>query len=144
MKEHLQRKIKVLNERVWESRANWPAVLRWLENFDGQTASLEEERLHALYLLSQMMYFGAPEIRALLKSMYRDAYRYPIIESLRRAHGDTTDESLIASLFSRELLATRFLGIGNPSESGTHLLYHFRQENNLPKDLFINAHQIFT
>jgi len=33
---------------------------------------------------------------------------------------------------------------GNPSESGTHLLYIFRQENNLPKNLFINAHEIFT
>ena len=34
--------------------------------------------------------------------------------------------------------------MGNPSESGCHLLYYFRQENGLPKDLFIHTHQVFT
>ena len=144
MLDQFQRKIKVLNERVWEGKASWPIVERWLSNFTGGASSVGDERLHALHLLSQMMYFGDREMRALLKSVYRDAYKYPIIESLRRANADTTNADTLNQLFSRELLKTRFLGIGNPSESGTHLLYTFRQENNLPKNLFINAHEIFT
>jgi hypothetical protein len=43
-----------------------------------------------------------------------------------------------------QLERTRFLSIGNPSESSAHLLYFFRQENRLERDLFINAHQLYT
>src|ERR1041385_3765380 len=99
MQAELQRKIKVLNERVWEGRAKWPLVERWLQNFTGETCSADEERIHALYMLSQMMYFGAREIRALLKSMYRESYRYPVIEQIRRDNGDTTDARLVNSMY---------------------------------------------
>jgi hypothetical protein len=34
--------------------------------------------------------------------------------------------------------------MGNPSESGSHLLYYFRQENRLGKEYFINADEIFS
>jgi hypothetical protein len=33
--------------------------------------------------------------------------------------------------------------MGNPSESGTHLLYYFRQENKLPTKLFVHPHELF-
>jgi len=46
-------------------------------------------------------------------------------------------------MVEKELDCTRFLGIGNPSESGVHLLYYFRQENCLPKDVFIDASRAF-
>ena len=59
------------------------------------------------------MYFGSRETRALLRSLFRDAYRYPIVESIRRATGDTLDAAYIHNQFAAELLATRFLGIGN-------------------------------
>jgi hypothetical protein len=143
MIEELKRKIKVLNEQVWEHRAPWPAIEEWLRNFDGATAATDSERLHALYMLAQFMYFGSKEIRALLRAMFRDEYRYPIVEKIRKENGDTLDQNVINNHFLTELSATRFLGMGNPSESGTHLLYYFRQENGLPKDLFINPHQIF-
>jgi|SRR5579872_1249061 len=143
MIEELKRKIKILNEQVWEHRASWPVIDEWLRNFQGATAPRESEQLHAMYMLAQFMYFGSKEIRALLRAMFRDEYRYPIVEKIRKENGDTLDENIINRQFLAELRATRFLGMGNPSESGTHLLYYFRQENGLPKDLFINAHQIF-
>ena len=34
--------------------------------------------------------------------------------------------------------------MGNPAESGTHLLYYFRQENRLPKSLFVHEHELLT
>lgn len=143
MWDDLKRTIKILNERIWENKATWPTVEAWLANFVGAKDNVEVEKLHALYLLAQFHYFGARETRALLRALFRDIYRYPIIERIRKQNNDTIDEDLIKDLFLQELQATRFLGVGNPSESGTHLLYYFRQENGLPKNLFINSHELF-
>ena len=140
----LMTKIKTLNETVWERRASAPGIKDWLDNFAVTAASPMDERQYALYLLSNFMFFGDRQIRALLKSLYRDLYRYPVIEGIRLANGDTLDPSVINPLFEGQLRGTRFLGVGNPSESGCHLLYYFRQENDLPKELFIHTHQIFT
>jgi hypothetical protein len=90
------------------------------------------------------MYFGSRQMRELLRALNRDKYKYPIVEQIRRANGDTVDAAFIQAQFQQALDATRFLGIGNPSESGVHLLYYYRQENQLKKKYFINAHEIFT
>lgn len=136
----LKHKIRILNEKIWENRARDPEIEDWLSNFD---TSASIERLQALFLLSNFMYFGNIQMRELLKSMYRDLYKYPIIEKIRKENNDTTDVLFIKNEFENYLGKTRFLGVGNPSESGYHLLYYFRQENRLPKDLFIHAHKIF-
>lgn len=136
-------KIKTLNERVWESRADMPTIEGWLANFADDWDDTPSERLHALYLLSHFMYFGDEEIRILLKSMFRDLYKYPIVEFLREESEGTLNAAILQMKFISELGGTRFLGIGNPAESGTHLLYYFRQENALMKELFIHTHQIF-
>lgn len=141
----LMAKIKTLNETIWERRANEPAITDWLDNFPTPSPSVStDERTHALFLLSNFMYFGSRQIRELLKALYRDLYRYPIVRAIRRANHDTIDSSIIDPLYKAECQSTRFLGVGNPSESGCHLLYYFRQENGLPKNLFIHTHQLFT
>jgi hypothetical protein len=138
-------KIKILSETIWDRRANKTEIELWLENFQSDDkCKQEKERLHALYLLSQFMYFANNEMRVLLRSMYRDLIRYPIIECIRKSNQDTCDITYINEEFAKELHKTRFLGVGNPSESGTHLLYYFRQENLLEKDLFINSNEIFS
>ena len=141
--EELISKIKTLIETVWERRITEASLNRWLENFCGRSLSEEDERLSALFLLSQFMYFGNREMRELLKALYRDLYRYPIISGIRKDNANTTDMPLLSKKFDDELKKTKFLGVGNPSESGTHLLYYFRQENSLPKTLFIHTHHIF-
>ncbi len=128
------KKIEILNSTLWESRALRPRVDEWLSNFEK-----EQEREYALYMLSRLMFFNSSNIRHLLKSLYRDLFRYPIIEEIRRANGNTMDEFVIENLYRKELNNTRFLGVGNPSESGVHLLYYFRQENKIHKDLFVNT-----
>lgn len=140
----LMAKIKTLNETVWEQRATEPAINEWLDNFALSNPPAPDERKHALFLLSNFMYFGSRQIRELLKALYRDLYRYPIIEGIRRGNADTLDSGVIDPLFKTELEGTRFLGVGNPSESGCHLLYYFRQENALSKNLFIHTHEVFT
>lgn len=143
LKEKYIANIKTLSETIWEGQATQPLVDDWLENFKEDVDGSPSERLHALCLLSQFMYFGSRQIRELLKALFRDSYKYPIIESIRKANKDTTDADLLSSKFKEELHKTRFLGVGNPSESGSHLLYYFRQENQLPKELFIHSYQIF-
>ncbi len=138
LQDRLISKIKVLNETIWEQRAGRQQVEEWLSNFGPG-----EERLHALWLLSQFMYFGSREMRELLRALFRDLVKYPIVASIRQARSNTRDHVALGEAFSEELQHTRFLGMGNPSESGCHLLYYFRQENKLPKALFIHTHEIF-
>jgi hypothetical protein len=133
----LKAKIKILNETLWDNRALDPSVEKWLANF-----SSKKEKFHALYLLSKFMYFSTVPMRNLLKSLYRDLYRYPLIEEIRRNNGDTLESDLIEMKFRIEEKHTRFLGVGNPSESGVHLLYFFRQENDLSRRLFVYTDEI--
>jgi hypothetical protein len=141
----LRKRILVLNERAWDGRLEWPFVQRWLNNFNGSSGlDLATERLHALYLLSQMMYFGSREIRVLLRSLYTSLVLIPIIQHVRERFQGSRDEALIQREVYACLSKTRFLGVGNPSESGVHLLYYFRQENGLPKNLFLDAASIFS
>ena len=141
--DRLMAKIKTLSETLWEGKANNQAIRDWLENFTGRSCEIQDERLHALFLLSNFMYFGSRQVRELLRAVYRDLYRYPIIEQIRKSNKDTLDLNIIESQFREKRERTRFLGVGNPSESGYHLLYYFRQENRLPKTNFIHTHQIF-
>lgn len=142
VEDELYSKLEVLTRRLWDGRITRPDIELWLDNFGDET-SAGSDRLHALYLLSQFIYFPDREMRELLRIVYSDLYRYSIVEEIRRRNGDTLDAGVIDPLLKDELAATRFLGIGNPAESGTHLLYYFRQENSIPKDRFVSVPQLF-
>lgn len=138
----LMKRIVVLNERVWEYRAPREHINQWLENFTGKVTDPATERLHALFWLSQFMYFGSREIRVLLKSLYRDLFLCPVIQEIKQNFPTATEEQLLKKI-QEELDSTKFLGMGNPSESGVHLLYYFRQENNLRKIDFLDSVEMF-
>lgn len=143
LEEILKRKIETLSQQAWDSKLTWPDVENWLANFKGDFQAESEERVHALYLLSQVTYFGQDLLREMLRSVYKNLYRHPIISKIRRANADTLDPNVIEPLFKVEQNNTRFVGVGNPSESGPHLLYYFRQINGLGKDLFIDSGDIY-
>jgi hypothetical protein len=140
--DRLQSRIRTLSNEVWEGTVDGADVERWLGNFDGRVLGPEKERLHALHLLANFDFFGVKEVREMLKSVFRDLYRYPLIQQARKDSGFTRDFVSLETIFRQELAATRFLGMGNPSESGAHLLYYFRQVNRLSKSLFIHQHEI--
>jgi hypothetical protein len=143
--DRLKNKIQVYYQTIWKEKWREGIEQEWLNNFnDIDEEKLEKERINMLYLLSKFMYFGNNELRQLLISLYRDLFKYPIIASIRKANGDTIDTEFINTKFIEELKSTRFLGIGNPSESGVHMLYYFRQECKLSKKYFINTSDIFT
>ena len=142
--EMLRTRITVLNERVWENRNQWPKVEAWLANFDGRAGfDAEVEKLHALFLLSQFLFIGSAETRVLLQAVYRDLFLIPLIQEVRVALGVSCNPATVEIAVKEALAKTRFLGVGNPSESGVHLLYYFRQENQLSKKLFLDSAAIF-
>lgn len=136
LQDSLFEKLELLNGRLWEQKAKRETIESWLKCFDEGQPDLEVDRDHAMFLLSQFVYFGLKEVRELLRALFRDHYRRPIVEEYRRANGDTLDVAAVHAYAAEQLERTRFLGMGNPAESGTHLLYYFRQENKLQKDLF--------
>lgn len=141
--ESLQKKIKILNDLMWGKALPWSDVERWLTGFADDDNDGHNERTHALYLLSHFSLFNSTVIRALLRALYRDHVQYPILQSIRRRERNTTDLALLNRLYDQQLNQVRFLGMGNPSESGTHLLYYFRQENALHPNLFVHSHDLF-
>ena len=144
LKDRLLEKVYAYYQTIWADKWKENIHLDWLDNFNGADPTLEEkEKLNMLYLLSKFMYFGNEELRELLTSLYRDLFKYPIIADIRHKNADTLDCTFIEQEFKKELDATKFLGVGNPSESGVHLLYYFRQECKISKRYFINSSDIF-
>lgn len=133
-----QEKLRVLIEHAWDHEVRWPQVEAWMNNFDGTAFDENEERGYAIFTLTRFMYFSKRLVREMLKSLYRDHFEAPLIQRIRRNFGNTKDAALIRGVYRSELAATRFVGVGNPAESGAHLLYYFRQVNYLPKDLFVD------
>lgn len=143
--DRLLKKIYAYYQTIWREKWKEGVDTEWLSNFVNPDSDVQyNERLNMLYLLSKFMYFGNDEMRQLLFSLYRDLFKYPIIEQIRETNGDSLDFAFIKKEFEKELLYTRFLGVGNPSESGVHMLYYFRQESKLSKRYFINSSEIFS
>ena len=137
-------KIKNLNELLWEGRVTRPELDQWLENFSGDCMPEELERVHALFLLTKFLYFGQKEVYELLRAMFRDLFRHRLSVMVRQSLVNKDDFDMMHIKFEDELRKTRFLGLGNPAESGTHILYYFRQINALPKEIFANPHDLFS
>lgn len=127
--------IQTLNSCIWEHRLGRPVIDSWLDNFDS-TGKDPEARLHGLYLLTRLLYFGKREIESLTMALYRDLVKYPILASIRRQNTNTLDVQKIEAEYTKHLKMTRFWGLGGPSESGSHILYLLRTTNGLPTELF--------
>lgn len=135
--------IRVLVDHAWDQEVKWPHIDAWVKNFTGETLPEDQEHLYAMLTLTRFMYFGKRLVREMLKSSYRDHFKSPLMQRIRRNHNGTKDLQLLKGAYEKELAATRFLGVGNPSESGAHLLYYFRQVNYLAKDLFTDLGAAF-
>lgn len=134
----LERCVRVLVQDAWERDITWQEIAAWIKNFTGQELSQDDERRYALFLLTRFMYFGKRLVREMLRAQYRDYFEAPLKQRIRRRLRGTKDLQKIEQIYCSELHATRFVGLGNPAESGAHLLYYFRQVNRLPKDLFVD------
>lgn len=143
LREKLEAKLKLLNQTNWEGRVPKNVLEEWVGQFDESGTPIWDEQAQTLFLLSHFLYFGQAEIRSLLRSLYRDLIRAPALRKIRRVNGDTLDMAAIRAEFDKRHENYRYLALGNPSESSMHLLYYFRQENAIPRKLFIHPHEIF-
>lgn len=132
-----------LNSHAWDGDKQWPEIEGWLKNFNGRYCSEEEEQLLALHLLTNFIYFGNSTIREMLKACYQDQFIIPLKQEIRKSLDDSIDYTKINSLLEIEIEKTLFIGAGNPSESGAHLLYFFRQMNELSKEMFSDFYGAF-
>lgn len=121
-------KITELDEYIWRTNFKNAGLKQWYSNFD-----TEEDKMILQKLLSQFLYFDDIMIREMLIALYRDLVLYPIRQQII-LNGRLN--------IAEEIKKTRFLGMGNSSESGTFLLYYFRQINNIKKNLFIDDSKI--
>jgi len=137
--QYLRKKIKRLSECVWEGRAKGVEIDDWLSTFSDSGVN---ERHHMLHLLSNFLYFGIREMRELLRAHFQHTCLRPEVTKIRQNNGDTIDIDFIDRELENAIRRTRFLAVGNPSESGQHLLYYFRQENNLSSKLFPNQFEL--
>lgn len=140
----LERRLHSLAEQAWDDEVRWPEIEAWAENFTGQTCATAEEQIYALFALTRFTYFGRRLVREMLRSLYRDHFQAPLMQRIRRNLGGIKDIERIEEVYKRELKATRFVSVGNPSESSAHLLYYFRQVNYLSKNLFCDFAQAFS
>lgn len=140
----IDRSLRTLVEHAWDREVTWSQIQGWAQNFTGQTAAVDVEREHGLIALTRFIYFGKRLVREMLRSLYRDHFESPLIQRVRRNCLNTRDVTILKEQFEQELNSTRFIGVGNPSESGAHLLYYFRQINRLSKDLFVDMGAAFS
>jgi hypothetical protein len=131
-------KLRILVDHAWDQEVRWSHIEAWKQNFCGNVLAEEDEHLYGVFALSRFMYFSKRLVREMLKSLYRDHFEAPLLQRIRRNCRNTRNIDIIRNLYGQELAATRFIGVGNPSESGAHLLYYFRQVNYLPKNLFVD------
>lgn len=139
----IDRNLRTLVEHAWDREVSWSQIQAWAENFTGQTAAVDVEREHGRIALTRFIYFGKRLVREMLRSLYRDHFEAPLIQRVRRNCLNTRDATILKAQFKQELNSTRFIGVGNPSESGAHLLYYFRQINRVSKDLFVDIGAAF-
>ncbi|HFS7497182.1 hypothetical protein KPE82_08135 [Acinetobacter baumannii] len=136
-------KLQLLSQNVWDYACERPQINKWLSQFNGQVLTSEEEQKYMICALSKFMYFSQRMVREMLISLYRDYVRSSIIQKIRKENSDTRDLENLNGLYQQDLKNTLFIGVGNPAESGAHLLYIFRQVNDLEKDLFSDLHGAF-
>lgn len=136
-------KIINLSQWIWKNDLSRTKIENWSDNFIGTVDEDElHERLNSLFLLKQFMFFGQREFREMLKASYHNLFFKPNVYRIRREN-KSIEKNEINEEMKKILRKTRFLGIGNISESSSLLLYYFRQVNNLSSKLFWNVHEIF-
>lgn len=126
----LKKQIMHTSETVWKHEITEKEIDKWLDNFTGEVLSKEEEKVLALWLLSNFVYYNEDEVLHLCKVLMKDFIHKMLVDT--NTQQDDIDKNLY-EIISK----TRFLPLGEPSESGGYILYYFRQVNDLHISYFI-------
>jgi len=85
----LFKKIKTLSQTSWEGKVEECSIDNWIDGFNHYRDITPTEKLNLIFLISNVMYFGNKQIRELLKALYRDLFKYPVVEKIRKDNGNT-------------------------------------------------------
>lgn len=129
--EEMFRQVMLTAENAWRNNISRANVEQWLHNFKGRVFDIAYERRLALWLLCNFAFYNEREMRHLC----RVALREYIHQMAPEIHPDAKAQITLAT--HQLLQATRFYHLGRAGESGSFLLYYFRQENRLGVDNFI-------
>ena len=98
-----------------------------------------------LFLLSNFLYFGGPEVKELLRAAYRDLFRYRLVSRIRKQAEGNVDGTFLKHQYELELSRTVFVAAAvSEASSGQHLLYPFRQVNRLNHKNFLGSQESLT
>lgn len=116
---------------AWEEQIKERKILNWLSNFTGEClGDVDREHKLALWLLLNFTFYTMNDVKKLCRELFQLFLR----EELRTGE---FEEGLDRNKKIEKILEdTCFVPLGNPSESGARILYDFRTENKLGKDLF--------
>lgn len=113
-------------EKSWMLDRDIDDVFAWLNNFKGVVYQRADEQRLALWLLCNFTFYNSKEINHLCVILYKKMLHQMVCDS--RLESEDEINSCLNNLF--------FTSIGNASESGGLILYHFRQEAQLSLDRF--------
>ena len=118
----------------WEHPLREDDVMEWLSNFNGHAlGSAGAERNLATWLLSGFVYFSLDDVRNYCKDIFKEFLHTKLAEyHTQNLYQELTTAEQIAHVLDNTL----FLALGNKSESGSNILYYFRQDNALGTSLF--------
>lgn len=130
----------VLEEIIRTSNVSWDHPLspdqinNWLNNFTGDAlGSPTAEKNLALWLLSGFIYFSLDDVRGFCQCLFSDFVHAKLVEYKEE---NKFQELTLDQQVKHILDSTVFLSLGNDSESGSNILYYFRQINKLDKKVF--------
>jgi len=132
--EKLYKEIIKLNAIAWDGDLSITQIDSWLNNFTGEFLNDEQaERALAINLLLNFTYYTKDEVKHFCKVVF-DMYIHAKMDEYNRNpkfknYSDAQKEANIVK-------NTKFVSLGNPSESGSFILYWFRKVNDLPKSVF--------
>lgn len=118
----------------WEIPMDSGDIDKWLSNFCGDAlGSAKAERNLALWMLSGFVYFNIDDVRSFCEFLFSEFVHTKLVEYQKEgSFQDLTNEEKVDHILS----STVFLALGNDSESGTNVLYYFRQINKLKREIF--------
>ena len=124
--DELMMQIRPMTQIAWRNNMDKKAIEEWLSNFNGDALGDDAyEKNLALWLLYNFTFFNTDEVKYLCRLLLRK-YIHKSIDA------ETIDNQMIGELLNN----TTFMPLGKSSESGSYIMYLFRQENNLPIHFF--------
>jgi len=125
----LTNQIRLTSEIVWKKKLDRKDIEDWLSNFKGEVFPITYEHQIALWLLANFVFYNEDEVKHLCKVLYKDfIHKFIVMESSGSLESD----------YESVLRKSRFYSLGKPGESSAYILYHFRQESNIPIKKFIS------